>query len=300
MPSVDAEVASEPGDPALFDLELELLLEAIFRRYQHDFRGYAVASLRRRVRQAMERFDCPSVSALQARVLHEPQVFAQLLQYFTVQVSEMFRDPAFFAAIRSTVLPELATYPSLKIWIAGCSSGEEAWSYAIMLAEEGLLERTLIYGTDINRDALRQARAGVYDAGRVAEFSASYLAAGGRGSLADYYHAAQGRVAFDRRFARQLVFADHSLATDAVFSEVHLVSCRNVLIYFNRALQDRAVDLFADALVDRGFLGLGARESLRFTAAAARFDTLDASAQLYRRCPRAVVSPTTPDDAVAP
>lgn len=280
----------EPGpapaalqDEQLFDLEIRLLLEAVYQRWQHDFRDYAVSSLRRRMRQAMTHFGCERLSQLQGRVLHEPEVFAQMLQFFTVQVSEMFRDPSYFRALREQVLPVLRTYPSLKIWVAGCSHGEEVWSLAILLAEEGLLGRTILYATDINASALQRAESGVYPLERVAGFSRNYLAAGGRGSLSDHYTSAYGGVAFDRRLKQQIVFADHSLATDSVFSEVHFVSCRNVLIYFNRALQDRALGLFNEALVRRGFLGLGLRETVQFSGHAADFEPFVPDQRLYRK-----------------
>jgi chemotaxis protein methyltransferase CheR len=266
-----------------FDYELTLLLEAIYQRYQHDFRHYAVASLRRRIAQAMQHFDCRSVSQLQDRVLHEPEVFAEMLNFLTIQVSEMFRDPAYFRALRSEVVPVLKTYPSIKVWIAGCSRGEEVWSMAIMLSEEGLLERTLIYATDINPDALKAAKAGVYPTDRIPQFSDNYAEAGGRRSLADYYHAAYNGAIFARSLRQRVLFADHSLATDSVFSEVQLVSCRNVLIYFDRPLQERALGLFADALVRRGYLGLGSKESLHFSAHAARFTELPGGQKLYRK-----------------
>ena len=272
-----------PHAPNTFDIELNLLLEGVFQKYQHDFRHYARSSLRRRIRQAMERFGCPTVSRLQERLLHEPEVFAQMLQYFTVQVSEMFRDPAYFLALRRQVLPLLSTYPSIRIWVAGCSTGEEVWSLAIMLAEEGLLERTIIYATDINPDALRAAEAGIYDIDRIAAFSRAYLDAGGTRSLADYYTAGEHGVLFDRKLRRNAVFADHSLATDSVFSEVHLVSCRNVLIYFDRELQERALGLFHEALIHRGFLGLGSRETLRFSSHASHFAEFCAAERLYQR-----------------
>ncbi len=283
---MDAEVnpTAEPADE-LFDLELRLLLEAVYLRYQHDFRHYALSSLRRRLRQALGQLGFARVSQLQDQVLRDPQLFTRLLQFLTVQVSEMFRDPEQFAALRRLVMPELQTYPSLKLWVAGCSNGEEVWSLAILLQEEGLLERSLIYATDINAEALLRAEAGVYPLERAALFSANYLAAGGRASLSDYFTEAYGGIVFDRALRRQLVFADHSLATDAVFSEVHLVSCRNVLIYFDRQLQDRAVGLFRNALVRRGFLSLGSRETLQFGAHAPAFETLrvDADVRLYRR-----------------
>lgn len=267
----------------LFDLELRLLLEAVYLRYHFDFRGYALSSIRRRVRHAMTRFDCARVSDLQHRIIHEPAFFAEAIQYLTVQVSEMFRDPAYFRALREDVLPVLATYPSIKVWVAGCSSGEEVWSLAIMLAEEGLLERTVIYATDINADALTRAEQGTYRVERVAQFSRNYVAAGGRGSLADYYTSAYGNAVFNRRLTKQVVFADHSLATDSVFSEVHLVSCRNVLIYFNRDLQDRAVGLFSEALVRKGFLGLGSKESLQFGVHAPMFEPFVSTQRIYQR-----------------
>jgi len=267
----------------LFDLELGVLLEALYRRYHYDFREYAISSLRRRVRQAMDRFLCDSVATLQHRLLHEPALFAQAMQYFTVQVSEMFRDPDYFRVLREQVVPVLKTYPSCKIWVAGCSTGEEVWSLAILLDEEGLLERTVLYATDINPEALASAEAGVFALDRMALFSRSYLAAGGRGSLSDYYTTAYNGALFDRRLRRNIVFADHSLATDAVFSEVHFVSCRNVLIYFKRSLQDRAVGLFHEALVHRGFLGLGSKESLQFGEHAADFEVSSRAQRLYRK-----------------
>ena len=270
-------------DTALFDLEVQVLLEAVYRRYQHDFRDYAVTSVRRRMQQAMAHFGCAHLGELQHRLLSEPQAFQQALQFFTVQLSEMFRDPAYFLALRREVLPVLQTYPSLKIWVAGCSSGEEVWSLAILLQEEGLLERSIVYATDINPQALRRAEAGVYPLDRLPQFSRNYLDSGGRASLADYFTAAYDGAVFDRQLKRQIVFADHSLATDSVFSEVHLVSCRNVLIYFNRALQDRAVGLFREALVHRGFLGLGSKETLQFGAHADAFEPWVPDLRVYRK-----------------
>ncbi|ANN68406.1 CheR family methyltransferase [Bordetella bronchialis] len=283
MPSVDAQVSAPAALEALFDLELKLLLEGVFLRYQHDFRGYAVASMRRRVRQAMARFGCDTVSQLQDMVLHQPAVFAQMLQYFTVQVSEMFRDPEYFRAVREHVVPVLKTYPSVKIWVAGCSSGEEVWSLAILLDEEGLLPRTLIYATDINAEALRLAESGIYPVDRIAQFSRNYRESGGTRSLSDYYTSNLHDARFDRRLREHIVFADHSLATDSVFSEVHFISCRNVLIYFNRELQDRAARLFHESLIHRGFLGLGTRESLRFSSQSGRFAEVAPRQRIYQR-----------------
>ena len=265
------------------DIEQRLLIDAIYHRYHYDFRGYAQASLKRRLASALVQFDCKTLSQLQDRVLHEPAVFPALLEYLTVQVSDMFRDPSYFQALRTEVVPLLRTYPSLRVWVAGCSAGEEVYSLAILLHEEGLLDRTLIYATDINPHALRAAEAGVFDMARVATFSENHISAGGHGSLSDYYTARYGRVVFDKSLREHMVFSDHSLATDSVFSETQLVSCRNVLIYFNAGLQDRAIGLFREALVHRGFLGLGSRESLRFGANADAFEPLVPAQKLFRK-----------------
>lgn len=265
------------------EIEMRLLLEAIYLRYQYDFRHYAAASLKRRLTLAMERTGCRSLSHLQDRVLHEPALFPVVLDYLTVQVSDLFRDPAYFRAVREHVVPVLRTYPSLKIWVAGCSSGEEVYSMAILLHEAGLLDRSLIYGTDINAHALERARAGVYDVERVHDFTQNHRLSGAPRSLSAYYTAAYGKISFDKIFRPHVVFADHSLATDNVFSEMQFVSCRNVLIYFKRALQDRAVGLFHESLCHRGFLGIGANESIRFSSHAAGFDEFVASQRLYRR-----------------
>jgi chemotaxis protein methyltransferase CheR len=272
-----------PARRSDFDIELGLLLEAVYQKYQHDFRHYALASLRRRISQAMDHFGVKSLSQLQDRVLREPATFAEMLQYFTVQVSEMFRDPSYFLALRDKVVPMLATYPFVKVWVAGCSTGEEAWSLAILLHEAGLLERTLVYATDINPGALAQAQSGIYPLARMAQFSKSYLEAGGMASLSDYYTAAYGNAILDKSLRSQIVFSDHSLATDSVFSEVELVSCRNVLIYFDRALQERAIGLFHDSLAPRGFLGIGSKETLRFTRHADAFEEYVQGERIYRK-----------------
>ncbi len=265
------------------EIEQRLLIDAIYHRYHYDFRGYAQASLKRRLQTALLQFDCKTLSQLQDRVLHDPAVFPAMLQYLTVQVSDMFRDPGYFQSLRREVVPLLRTYPSLKVWVAGCSAGEEVYSLAILLHEEGLLERTLIYATDINPHALRAAESGVFDLERVAAFTENHARSGGRSSLSDYYTARYGRVVFDKSLREHVVFSDHSLATDSVFAEVHLVSCRNVLIYFERELQNRALGLFREALCHRGFLGLGSKESLRFSAHAEAFDEFVPEDRIYRK-----------------
>jgi chemotaxis protein methyltransferase CheR len=274
-------------DPAAttpqFEIELKLLLDAIYLRYDYDFRHYAHSSLKRRIQTAMTRLRCSTVSQLQERLLHDAATFPVLLDYLTVQVSEMFRDPPYFTALRQQVVPILRTYPSLKLWVAGCSAGEEAYSLAILLREEGLLERSLIYATDINAHALERALAGVYPIEQLPLFTENHRKSGARTSLSDYYTAAYGGALFDSALRDHIVFSDHSLATDAVFAEVQLVSCRNVLIYFDRVLQDRALGLFHEALSHRGFLGLGAKESVRFSSHSAGFADFVPNERLYRK-----------------
>jgi chemotaxis protein methyltransferase CheR len=265
------------------DIEIRLLLEALYVRYHYDFRNYAMASVKRRLRQAREHLGFPTISALQERVLHDETMLPRLLGYLTVQVSEMFRDPSYFRAIRETVVPHLKTYPSLKIWIAGCSGGEELYSFVILFREEGLEERTIFYATDINQDALRTAEAGVYGLDRLQLFTENHRKSGGKSSLSDYYSTGYDRATFDRSLRERVVFSDHSLVTDAVFGEMHLVSCRNVMIYFDRPLQDRAIGLFKDSLSRKGFLGLGAKESLRFSDHAGAFNEFVREEKIYQR-----------------
>jgi chemotaxis protein methyltransferase CheR len=265
------------------DIEIRLLLEAMFVRYHYDFRNYSMASLKRRLRQARQQLGFANFSAMQERLLHEPAMLPKLLRYLTVQVSEMFRDPDYFRAIREKVVPHLRTYPSLKVWIAGCSEGEELYSFVILFREEGLEERTIFYATDINQEALQAAEAGIYALDRVQTFTENHRNSGGKSSLSDYYQAAYGRVSFDRTLRRNVVFSDHSLVTDAVFGEMQLISCRNVMIYFDRSLQDHAVGLFSESLSRKGFLGLGSKESLRFSRHAEEFDEFDRDKKIYQR-----------------
>jgi chemotaxis protein methyltransferase CheR len=273
--------SSARGDDV--NLEIELLVEAVYRKYSYDFRHYARASLRRRLLDALTKLHVESLSMLQHLILRDANVFTALLTHLTVPVSDLFRDPAYFSAVREHVLPMLATYPSIKIWVAGCSTGEEVYSFAILLEEAGLLGRTLIYATDINPEALRSAEAGVYTVERVQAFSRNYQRVSGSRSLADYYTAAYGKVVFDRRLRARVTFSDHCLATDAVFAEVQFVSCRNVLIYFDAVLQARALDLFEQSLAPRGFLGLGSHERLDAAHRDGRFEEVVPAERLYRR-----------------
>lgn len=271
------------GNEAELDLELRLLLEAIYVKYSYDFRGYSVAAMRRGMEQVMAGLGCSTLSQVQDRIFRDRRVFSEVLRLLTIPFSDMFRDPQYFRSIREVVAPHLRTYPSIKVWIAGCSTGEELYSMAILLAEEGLLDRSFLYATDINPEALRTAERGVYALDQVPAFSANYQQAGGRRSLSDYYTAAYGRVTFDRSLRARAVFSDHSLATDNVFAEIHLISCRNVLIYFDHELQERAVGLFRDSLVHAGFLGIGMNETLRFCEGASAFTDLVPEHRIYRK-----------------
>ncbi|MBJ9977304.1 protein-glutamate O-methyltransferase CheR [Pseudomonas sp. S75] len=265
------------------DIEIRLLIEAIYLKYSYDFRNYSGASIKRRILHALSQFECRTVTGLQERVLHDPGMFMQLLQFLTIPVSEMFRDPGHFLALRREVVPLLRTWPSLKIWIAGCSTGEEVYSMAILLREEGLLERTILYATDINPSSLEKAKQGIYSMQSLREYEENYRKAGGRRDFSDYYTSAYGNAIMDGSLRDTVTFADHSLATDSVFSETQLVSCRNVLIYFNKELQDRALGLFHESLCHRGFLFLGSKESVDFSAYKDRFEPLVRPERIFRK-----------------
>lgn len=265
------------------DIELPLLIQAIYQKYSYDFRDYSIASLKRRVLHAVGQLGCESISELQSRILHNNDTFMALLQFMTIPTTEMFRDPSYFRALREQVVPFLKTYPSLKIWIAGCSTGEELYSMAILLKEENLLEHSLIYATDINPHSLESARKGIFRLDRMSEYTINYQQAGGKAAFSDYYTAAYDGVLFDRSLCENVTFADHSLATDSVFSETHLVCCRNVMIYFNHALQNRALGLFHESLCHRGFLGLGSKETVDFSDYSLRFEPLVKAQKIYRK-----------------
>lgn len=263
--------------------DIPRFLESIYHTYSYDFRGYSMPSVKRRLQLVLDRLSLNSIDELQEKVLNDASLFSHILQFLTVPTSEMFRDPTFFLKFRAEVVPLLKTYPSIKIWVAGCSTGEELYSYAIILAEENLLERTIIYGTDINPVSLQKAQRGIFSIERMKDYSRNYILAGGTRSLSDYYTAEYNAIIFDKDLKKNIVFADHSLATDSVFSEVEFVSCRNVMIYFEKELQNRALKLFHESLCYRGFLGLGAKESLRFTQFSKQFELLSKDSTLYRR-----------------
>lgn len=269
-------------DGELEDIELELFVRALQARHGYDFSQYAPASLKRRVQQLVSTHDSGTISALTGRLLHEPAFLAPVLEGLSVPVSEMFRDPEVFSALREQVLPLLASYPQINIWQAGCAHGQEVYSLAILLEEAGLYERTQIYATDFNEAALRHAQEGIYPAREAQLWSRNYLAAGGSHTLADYYSARYELLKLDGRLRRNVIFANHNLVTDEVFCEAHLVLCRNVLIYFSDPLQDRTLGLFRDSLVRGGFLCLGTRESLDFAPSAVDFAPVDAGLRIYR------------------
>ncbi len=251
--------------------QYQLLLESLYEKYQYDFRGYSRESLKRRINKATSLLECDSLPVLQDKFLSDPVFADRVLDVLTVPVSEMFRDPVFFLSIRKHIIPALRAYPSLKIWIAGCSTGEEVYSFAILLREEGLLDQTIIYATDINAKNLGQADAGIFKLDKMQKFTSNYYKAGGTAEFSDYYSADYDEAVFNKSLKRNVVFSDHSLSTDAVFSETQLVSCRNVLMYFAGELQEKAIGLFHESLSSNGFLGLGPGDTIKYTKYANAF-----------------------------
>lgn len=264
-------------------IELELLLEAVWRRYGYDFRQYALGSLRRRVNNACRDLGNLPLSQLQAKLLHSEEAFDIFLRSMSVTVTELFRDPAFYEAFRKKVVPLLATYPFIRIWHAGCATGEEAYSMAILLHEAGLLKRTRIFATDYNNQSLDLAREGVYPLERMASYTRNYIEAGGTHSFSDYYTARYEHARLAPFLKENITFAHHNLISDSVFGETHVVVCRNVLIYFERPLQDRAVGLFHESLCSLGFLCLGSKETLIRSRWRDDFDDFDSKQRIYRR-----------------
>ena len=271
------------GEVELERLELDLLLEAIHQRYGYDFRGYARGSLRRRLWRRADLEGLRSLSGLQERILHDPRAMERLLGDLSINVTEMFRDPTCHVALRDEVFPLLRTHPFIRIWVAGCSTGEEVLSIAIMLRERELLDRSLIYATDIDAEVLAQVRTGTFAVDRLQGYTRNYLAAGGEGELSAYYSVVGGRAVFDPELLSDVVFAQHNLASDRSFNEFHLIVCRNVLIYFGRELQDHVLTLFDDSLGRRGVLALGRKETLRGTVLEDRYEPLVEAERIYRR-----------------
>ncbi len=264
-------------------LELRLLLDAVHQHYGYDFRDYARSSLRRRIWRRVAEEGLQTISGLQERVLHDPEAMERLLLDMSISVTSMFRDPSFFAALREKVVPMLRTYPFVRIWNAGCATGEETYSLAILLREEGMGDRVRIYATDMNDTVLRRAKEGVFSLERMQDYTRDYIRGGGQAAFSDYYKAFGDRVRFDPTLAETMVFARHNLVTDGRFNEFHLIICRNVMIYFDQTLQDRVHGLLYDSLVRFGTLALGHKESIRFTTHADAYVELDPQEKIFRR-----------------
>jgi chemotaxis protein methyltransferase CheR len=264
-------------------IEVDLLLEGVFRHYGFDFRSYAFSSLKRRLWKRITAEGLQSVSELQDRVLHDPAMMEKLLLDLSINVSAMYRDPTFYQAFRQKVVPVLRTYPFVRLWHAGCSTGEEVYSMAILLEEEGLYDRSRIYATDINEVVLHTAKSGIYPVDKMKEYTQNYLRAGGSRSFSDYYVAKYDAAIFNSSLTRNVVFSQHNLVTDRSFAEFHVILCRNVMIYFDRKLQDRVHALFYESLVPFGFLGLGSKESLRFSKYESCYEEIDGRDKIYRR-----------------
>ena len=275
---MDKPVANE-----IEELEIDLLLEAIQRRYGYDFRDYARASVRRKVRAIAATVGVAQISELVPRLLHDPQLFAGVVGTFATPVTEMFRDPPFFRYLRETIVPYLKTWPYVRIWVAGCATGEEVYSLAILLKEEGIYERCTLFATDFIDASLRRAQAGIYPLRNMKTNITNYQQAGGCSHFSDYYHADYDAVIMDASLRENITFANHNLVTDGVFSEVHLVLCRNVLIYFNSTLQKRVLTLFHDSLLRGGFLALGSKESLRQHEFKGKFQEMETAWKVYRK-----------------
>ena len=264
-------------------IEMALFLEAIFERYGYDFRCYARASIERRIRQLLQKSGCNTISEMIPKLLHNESFLEQLLQWFSITVTEMFRDPLMYRCIREQVVPLLKTYPFIKIWHAGCATGEEAYSLAILLKEEGLLNKATIFATDFNDFALDKAKYGIYDLDNIKQFTRNYQQAGGTRSFSEYYHAHYESMAINQSLKRNITFANHNLVTDSVFGDMHLILCRNVLIYFDKELKNRVLNLFSDSLVRGGYLCLGSKESLQFSDVQDHFKAIDEKWRIYQK-----------------
>ena len=264
-------------------IEMELLLTAISKRYGYDFSNYSVASLKRRLKLSLSNHHLSRYTELLDLLFHDEKAFDEFLRHMSITVTEMFRDPKFYDSIRTNVVPLLKTYPFVKIWHAGCATGEEVYSMAILLHEEGFLERVRIYATDFNKHSLAIAEQGVYPDKILETYEKNYLAAGGKGNFSQYYGHAYERLKFKDFLKESITFSYHNLVTDGVFGEMHLICCRNVLIYFDKILQERVRGLFMDSLRHGGFLCLGAKESLRFSEVQPFFNPIDEAFRIYQR-----------------
>lgn len=265
------------------NLEIQLLLETIYLRYGYDFRSYARASIRRRILQFMQRTGAESIAEMIPWLFHDESFFQKMVKEFSITVTEMFRDPSMFRSLRENIIPLLKSYPYLKVWHAGCATGEEAYSLAIVMAEEGLGQRTTYFATDFNNAVLQKAKEGIFSLDYAQKYTTNYQQAGGRKSFSDYYHARYGGLAMKADLKKNITFANHNLTVDQVFSESHLILCRNVLIYFDKKLQERVIGLFYESLVYGGFLCLGMKESLLFTGYQDKFREVDTKNKIFQK-----------------
>jgi len=282
--SVSSEAATPSAyNPELEQIEIELLLEGIYQHYGFDFRSYAYASIRRRLWKRIEAEGLSTISGLQDQVLHNPPMMEKLLLDLSINVTSMFRDPGFYRVFREQVIPTLRTYPFIRIWHAGCATGEEVYSMAILLEEESLYERSRIYATDINEVVLQKAKSGIFPLERMQEYTENYIAAGGKRAFSDYYTAKYGGALFSPGLTKNVVFSQHNLVTDRSFSEFNVILCRNVLIYFDRTLQSRVLTLFYDSLATFGILALGSKESLRFSPYEECYEQINGPEKIYRK-----------------
>lgn len=263
------------------DIEIRLLVEAIYQKYGYDFRNYSQAHVKRRILNRFSLSGLKNISEMIHEALYSHKFVDQILMDLSITVTEMFRDPSFYRTLREEIMPRLEPIQFIKIWHAGCSSGEEVYSMAILLKELGLYGKTQIYATDFNPLIIRQAKEGIYPANRMKEFSFNYLKSGGNGALTDYFTMGNESVKLLDSLKKNIVFATHNLVTDSVFAEVNLVVCRNVLIYFDRMLQDKVIKLFVDSLPQDGILCLGSKENLQFSEHYSQFNPLIAKEKIY-------------------
>lgn len=278
----EGELAEQQNDE-IENIEVKLLLEAVFQHYGFDFRQYAPASLKRRIRHCVREERLSSISALQEKLLYNVAYMERFLLALSINVTALFRDAGFYRVFREKIVPRLRTYPFIRIWHAGCASGEEVYSLAILLQEEGLYDRVRLYATDMNEVILTRARDGIYPLERMKLYERNYIKAGGKGALSDYYTAQYGRAIFHSSLKKNIVWSQHNLVTDGSFNEFHVILCRNVLIYFNQTLQTRVHRLLYESLISFGMLGLGQMESIRFSPCEASFETLDNAEKWYTK-----------------
>ncbi|HLN22011.1 MAG TPA: protein-glutamate O-methyltransferase CheR [Bacteroidales bacterium] len=273
---------SEEEKSSIQDIEIRLFLEAVNEKYGYDFRKYSMSYIKRRLLANMKKNSVESVSMLQQKILYDPNFFKSLLADISLIVTEMFRDPKFFISVREKVIPVLRTYPFIKIWHAGCSTGEEVYSMAILLKEEGLLDRSLIYATDFNNNVVKKASEGIYQVENIKKYAENYYKAKGKVDFSEYFLVKYGSALVDQSLKKNIVFSDHNLVCDGIFGEMNMIVCRNVLIYFNRELQNRVLDLFNNSLLPGGILCLGTKETLMFYGNRKKFTQLDKS-NVYRK-----------------